>query len=196
MSFLFLSFFCFPLERWGSNIKGHFYIVNLFTDSPFAFILEKYVLCQGVAIWPSVSDCPLPTSAEHLLAFQRSPHFLVHIHSWSIFFFKMVPALCCSSLHDEGNNFIIYLLDTITNTRDLWTTISITTWFISCSREAKHTLELSEPLPRCVFYLSETWANLDKAARCGSIWRSSVNLKKKKPYLSACFSLIHLVRGK
>lgn len=84
--FFFLSFFCFPLERWGSNIKGHFYIVNLFTDSPFAFILEKYVLCQGVAIWPSVSDCPLPTSAESLLAFQRSPHFLVHIHSWSIFF--------------------------------------------------------------------------------------------------------------
>ena len=50
-------FFFPPLERWGRNIKGHFYIVNLFTDSPFAFILEKYVQCQWVAILPSVSGC-------------------------------------------------------------------------------------------------------------------------------------------
>lgn len=111
---LFPLLFVFPLERWGSNIKGHFYIVNLFTDSPFAFILEKYVLCQWVAIWPSISACPPPPSAYSLLDFQRSPHFLCITIPEA--FFKMVPALCYTSLHDEGNNFTIYLLDAATNT--------------------------------------------------------------------------------
>lgn len=106
--------FVFLLERWGSNIKGHFYIVNLFTDSPFAFILEKYVLCQWVAIWPSISACLPPPSAYSLLDFQRSPHFLCITIPEA--FFKMVPALCYNSLHDEGNNFIFYLLEVTTNT--------------------------------------------------------------------------------
>lgn len=62
------------------------------------------------ALFPLVQSISLLSSGAHIFSCISIPE---------AFFFKMVPALCCSSLHDEGNNFIIYLLDTITNTRDL-----------------------------------------------------------------------------
>lgn len=83
--FFFVIVFVFPLERWGSNIKGHFYIVNLFMDSPFAFILEKYVLCQWVAILPSISACLLLTQRRATWRLPGGPTVLMYKHSQSSF---------------------------------------------------------------------------------------------------------------
>lgn len=185
MSFFFFS--VFPLERWDSNIKGHFYIVNLFTDSPFAFILEKYVLCQWVAIWPSISDHFLGTSTKCSLV-SRGAHIF-----WCVTipeaFFKMAPALCYSSLRDEGNNCIVYLPGAVTNTRgDSEQSFQLQ---LGCSPALgrrndgliRCIPELSEPFPWCAFHLSEIWANLDRGAKGRNMGRS-VNLQKH--HLSTC----------